>query len=96
MEKLVRVKAQSALLTRDYEDQRTHEQKKFYSKALTLSDGLDEFVAELTGDAALQAPTFDENAIYNVSCYLSIRTWTSQSGQAQYANSITIRQIKPV
>ena len=96
MEKLVRVKAQSELTVRDYPDKRTGEMKKFYSGELVLSDGLDEFVAELTGDAAMQAPTFDPNTIYNVSCYLSRRIWTSQNGQQQQATSITIRQIKAV
>ena len=96
MEKLVRVKNQSALMTREYDDQRSGEKKKFYSVALTLSDGLDEFVAELTGDAALQAPTLDPNLVYRVSCYLSVRTWKNQQGVEQYANSVTIRQIKAV
>ena len=58
MEKLERMKAQSALLTRDYEKPRTHGQKKFCLKTLLQGDGLDKFIAELTGDAALQAPTF--------------------------------------
>ena len=58
MKKLVRVKAQSAGQTRNYEKPRTYGQKKFCLKTLMQSDGLDKFIAELTGDAARQAPTF--------------------------------------
>ncbi len=58
MEKLERMKAQSAGQTRNYEKPRTYGQKKFCLKTLMQSDGLDKFIAELTGDAALQAPTF--------------------------------------
>jgi len=31
-----------------------------------------------------------------VSCYLSVRTWKNQQGVEQYANSVTIRQLKAV
>ena len=96
MEKLVKVKSQSPLRTSDYTDRRSQEQRKFYSVELVLSDGLDEFVAELTGDQALNAPTFAPNALYSVSCYMSRRTWTSQNGQPQQATTVTVRQIKAV
>ena len=96
MEKTVRVLSQSPLLSRDYTDSRSGEQKKFYSVALRCSDGLDEFVAEMTGDQALNAPTFNPQALYNLSAYMTVREWTGQSGQPMMATSITVRQVKTV
>jgi len=96
MEKTVRVLSQSPLLSRDYTDSRSGEQKKFYSVALRCTDGLDEFIAEMTGDAALNAPTFNPQGLYRLSAYMSVREWTGQTGQQMQANTISVRQVKTV
>ena len=56
MEKIVRIMSQSPLATRQYTDRKTGVEKVMNSVALHLTDGVDNFIAEITGERAVNLP----------------------------------------
>lgn len=93
MEKLVRVKAQQPLRQTQWTSGQG-EKRVINSVELTLTDGVDTFVAELQGEEAINCPHLDPNCIYAVQCRLSVREWQSQqSGQTMRATSIRIVKL---
>ena len=50
MERTVRIMQQSPLVTRNYMDRKTGEQKVINSITLKLTDGIDTFLGEITGE----------------------------------------------
>ena len=54
MEKTVRILNQSALMTRQYVDKKTGEQKVINSVTLKLTDGIDTFLGEMTQPASTE------------------------------------------
>lgn len=97
MEKLVRVKKQWPLSQRPYTD-RDGQQKTFSSVKLQLTDGIDQFCAELTGEQAIAAASvsYDQNAIYALRARMTVREWTSQQGEQMTSNEITIINLNLV
>lgn len=93
MEKRVRIIEQSQLTTRQYQDKKTGEERVANSVVLKLTDGLDTFVAEITGERAVNCPQFDKTREYRVQCTMNVRTWTSQSGEQMQANTIYVERI---
>ena len=59
MEATVRILNQSPLMTRQYMDKKTGEQKVINSVTLKLTDGLNTFLGEITGERAVNCPKFD-------------------------------------
>ena len=59
MEKTVRILEQSGLMTHQYLDKKTGEQKVMNSVTLKLTDGIDTFLGEITGERAVNCPKFD-------------------------------------
>ena len=53
MEKTVRIVNQSQLTSRQYMDRKTGEQKVINSITLKLTDGIDTFLGEITGERAV-------------------------------------------
>ena len=53
MEATVRILNQSPLMTRQYMDKKTGEQKVINSVTLKLTDGLNTFLGEITGERAV-------------------------------------------
>lgn len=97
MEKTVRILEQSGLLQRNYTDRKTGEQKVINFVQLKLTDGIDTFVGDITGERAVNCPTYDKNYQYAVQCTMVIRTWNSQStGEAMQATTIYIDKINMV
>ena len=98
MEKLVRIKSQGALQQRNWTKQ-NGETVVISSVELTMTDGIDTFVGEVTDQQAIainQQP-LDLNRMYGVRCRLDVREWKSQqSGETQHANSIRIVTIAGV
>ena len=98
MEKLVRVKSQGPLQQRNWTKQ-TGENVVISSVELTMTDGIDTFVGEVTDQQAIainQQP-LDLNRMYGVRCRLDVREWKSQqSGETQHANSIRVVTIAGV
>ena len=78
MEKTVRILNQSGLITRQYPDKKTGEQKVMNSVTLKLTDGIDTFLGEITGERASMV----------------VREWDSQqTGEHMQATTIYVDRI---
>lgn len=98
MEKLVRIKSQGALQQRNWTKQ-NGETVVISSVELTMTDGIDTFIGELTDQQAIaiSKQPLDLNRMYGVRCRLDVREWKSQqNGETQHANSIRIVTIAGV
>ena len=94
MEATVRILNQSGLIKRQYTDKKTGEQKVINSVVLKLSDGLDIFLGEITGERAVNCPKYDPQYIYSVQCSMVVREWNSQqTGEPMQATTIYIDRI---
>ena len=94
MESTVRILNQSALSTRQYVDKKTGEQKVMNAITLKLTDGIDTFLGEITGERAVNCPRFDLSREYRVQCSMVVREWNSQqTGEAMQATTIYIDKI---
>ncbi len=94
MERIVRILNQSPLATRRYVDKKTGEQKVVNSVSLKLTDGIDTFLGEITGERAVNCPKYDPQYIYSVQCSMVVREWNSQqTGEAMQATTIYIDKI---
>ena len=78
MERIVRILNQSGLQTRQYMDRKTGDQKVINSVVLKLTDGIDTFLGEITGERAVNCPKYDPQYIYKVQCSMVVREWNSQ------------------
>ena len=97
MERIVRILNQSQLTTRQYLDRKTGEQKVINAVTLKLSDGIDTFLGEITGEKAVNCPMYDKNYFYRVQCSMVVREWNSQqTGEAMQATTIYIDKINLV
>ena len=91
MEATVRILNQSPLMTRQYMDKKTGEQKVINSVTLKLTDGLNTFLGEITGERAVNCPKFDPQYVYKVQCSMVVREWNSQqTGEAMQATTIYV------
>ena len=94
MESLVRILNQSPLATRQYQDRKTGETKVINSITVKLTDGLDTFIGEITGERAVNCPRFDLTRLYRVQCSMVVREWSSQqTGEPMQATTIYIDRI---
>ena len=97
MEKTVRILNQSGLIKRQYTDKKTGEQKVINSVVLKLSDGLDIFLGEITGERAVNCPKFDPQYIYKAQFSMVVRAWdSSQTGEHMSATTIYVDKINLV
>ena len=94
MEAIVRILNQSALATRQYVDRKTGEQKVIHSVSLRMTDGIDTFLGEITGERAVNCPKYDPQYLYQVQCSMVVREWNSQqTGEAMQATTIYVDKI---
>ena len=94
MEATVRILNQSPLATRQYMDRKTGEQKVINSVTLRLTDGIDTFLGEITGERAVNCPKYDPQYLYQVQCSMVVREWNSQqTGEAMQATTIYVDKI---
>ena len=94
MEATVRILNQSPLMTRQYMDKKSGEQKVINSVTLKLTDGLNTFLGEITGERAVNCPKFDPQYLYEVQCSMVVREWNSQqTGEAMQATTIYVDKI---
>ena len=97
MERIVRILNQSPLATRQYMDKKTGEQKVINSVTLKLTDGIDTFLGEITGEKAVNCPKYDPQYLYQLQCSMVVRELNSQqSGEAMQATTIYIDKINMV
>ena len=94
MEATVRILNQSGLITRQYLDKKTGDQKIINSVTLKLTDGLNTFLGEITGERAVNCPKYDPQYLYKVQCSMVVREWNSQqTGEAMQATTIYVDKI---
>jgi hypothetical protein len=94
MEATVRILNQSGLMTRQYLDKKTGDQKVINTVTLKLTDGLNTFLGEITGERAVNCPKYDPQYLYKVQCSMVVREWNSQqTGEAMQATTIYIDKI---
>ena len=94
MEATVRILNQSGLITRQYLDKKTGDQKVINSATLKLTDGLNTFLGEITGERAVNCPKYDPQYLYKVQCSMVVREWNSQqTGEAMQATTIYVDKI---
>ena len=94
MEATVRILNQSGLMTRQYLDKKTGDQKVINSVTLKLTDGLNTFLGEITGERAVNCPKYDPQYLYKVQGSMVGREWNSQqTGEAMQATTIYVDKI---
>ena len=94
MEKTVRILNQSALSTRKYTDKKTGQEKVMSTVVFRLTDGIDTFLGEVTGERAVNCPVYDRSHLYRVQCSMVVRDWMSQqTGEQMQATTIYIEKI---
>ena len=94
MEATVRILNQSGLMTRQYLDKKTGDQKVINSVTLKLTDGLNTFLGEITGERAVNCTKYDPQYLYKVQCSMVVREWNSQqTGEAMQATTIYVDKI---
>lgn len=94
MELTVRILQQNPLTQRQYTDRKTGEPKVMNSVTLKLTDGLDTFLGEITGERAVNFPQMDPHFLYRVQCSMVVREWNSQStGEPMQATTIYVDKI---
>ena len=94
MERIVRILNQSPLSTRQYMDRKTGDQKVINTVTLKLTDGIDTFLGEITGERAVNCPKYDPQYLYKVQRSMVVREWNSQqTGEAMQATTIYVDKI---
>ena len=94
MEKTVRILEQSALTTKKYADRKTGQEKVINAVTFKLTDGVDTFLGEVTGERAVNCPQYDKNYYYRVQCSMVVRDWTSsKTGEQMQATTIYLDKI---
>lgn len=92
MEKLVTIIEQRPVVARNYTAQDST-QKTFYSKGFILTDGIDEFYAEMTGDMARDVQPYDTTLVHMMQGYIKQRSFTDKNGQTRFENQIIITRM---
>ena len=92
MEKLVTIIEQRPVVARNYTAQ-DGTQKTFYSKGFILTDGIDEFYAEMTGDMARDVQPYDTTLVHMMLGYINQRSFTDKNGQTRFENQIIITRM---
>ena len=92
MEKLVTIIEQRPVVARNYTAQ-DGTQKTFYSKGFILTDGIDEFYVEMTGDMARDSQPYDVALLHMMQGYIKQRSFTDKNGQTRFENQIIITRM---
>ena len=92
MEKLVTIIEQRPVVARNYTAQ-DGIQKSFYSKGFILTDGIDEFYAEMTGDMARDVQPYDTTLLHAMQGYIKQRSFIDKNGQTRFENQIIITRL---
>ncbi len=101
MKTIARLKGASTLLTREWPDATTGEIKKIYWMELYFSDGVEEFVGELTvrpsrnidGQLQVQAPDLQVGGVYTVQFELTTNVSKKEGSQERRFNKLNITKM---
>ena len=75
-------------------DKKTGEERTVNSVTLKMTDGLDTFLGEITGEKAVSCPKYDPMRLYRVQCSMVVREWnSSQTGETMQATTIYVDKI---
>jgi len=97
MERIVRIVNQGQLVKRRYTDRKTGQERVINCVVLKLSDGIDTFLGEITGERAVNCPKYDPQRLYSVQCTMMVREWNSQqTGDSMQATTIYVDKISLV
>ena len=81
MEKTVRILEQSALSTRKYTDKKSGQEKVMNAVTFKLTDGVDTFLGEVTGERAVNCPMYLQGAVFNGCERLAVSAnWRTDAG----------------
>ncbi len=94
MEKLVQVVQALPFQEREYKD-RNGQKQMFASRGFLLTDGVDYFYAEMTGDyARLMKDLYPDTHIWHrVQMQMSAREFKDKEGNVRYTNEIRIIKL---
>ena len=92
MENLVTIIDQLPLVSRPYTAQ-DGTQKVFNSRGFILSDGIDEFYAEMTGDMAVAAGEYDRTVWHKMQGYIKQRSFQDKNNVTRFDNQIFITKL---
>ena len=92
MELQVIIKEQFPVKEREYT--KNGETRKFASKGFVLSDGMNEFYAEMTGDKARNCEPLDVMTAYVVQIEMHYRSYFTQTGDEAHTTDIYINRMK--
>ncbi len=94
MEKLVQIIQTLPFQERAYTD-RNDQRQTFASRGFVLSDGVDNFYAEMQGDYARSMKDFqpDPSIIHGVQMQISCRNFQDKDGNTRYTNEIRITKM---
>lgn len=92
MENLVTIIDQHPLVSRPYTAQ-DGTQKVFNSRGFILSDGIDEFYAEMTGDMAVAAGEYDRTVWHKMQGYIKQRSFQDKNNVTRFDNQIFITKL---
>ena len=92
MEKFVTIINQGAHTSRQYTAQ-DGTQKTFHTMGFILSDGIDEFYAEMTGDMARDCQPYDRTLMHRMQGYIKQRPFTDKNGMERHENQIYITNL---
>lgn len=92
MEKTLQIVQQGALTERQYTD-RNGVPQVFASRGFILTDGIDTFYAEATGDYARSLGQFDTSLLHRTQLQMYFREYKDKDGNTRYTNEIRIIKI---
>ena len=99
MEKTMKLVTMSPLKEREFPDKQSGEMRKVHWVELTLTDGIDTVVAEMTvqgvrenGQTVFRQPDLMTERIYRVQCEIT-GTSGNKDGRDWYMNRVNIRKI---
>ena len=94
MEKIVMIQQQLPLQERSYTD-RNGQQQMFASRGFVLSDGIDTFYGEMTGEYARSqaAVQYDTKTFHTVQAQIATREYRDKDGNTRYQSEIRITKL---
>lgn len=92
METFVTIIEQRPLQSRTYQDNQG-QNRVFHSRGFVLSNGIDEFYAEMTGESALQCGELDRSLLHRFQGYIRQRKFTDKNGQERFENAVYIAKL---
>ena len=92
MEQYVTIVEQRDLQSRPYTDLQG-QPSVFHSRGFVLSNGLDEFYAEMIGNAALTCPEYDRSVLHRLQATLRTCRFTDKNGVERVENLVYINKL---